>query len=224
MHFYLWLMEKEFWINRWKENQIGFHQMKANPYLIKYLDQLKASGSHVFFPLCGKSGDMIYAAEHGFTVSGVELSSIACDSFFKENKIDVRIKIEDSFAVYRGGPFTIYCGDFFHLSESNMANISSVFDRASLIALPSEMRRKYASHMTSILPANSEILLVTMEYPKGEMNGPPFSVSSEEVFSLYESTHDIKMLEEIDAMAENPNLKDRGVTSMYDRVFLLTEK
>ena len=59
------------------------------------------------------------------------------------------------------------------------------YDRAALIALPPEMRERYAGHLQAVLPTRSLGLLVTIDYPQAEMAGPPFAVPDEEVRGYY---------------------------------------
>lgn len=47
-----------------------------------------AQGSRVFVPLCGKSLDMIWLAQQGHEVIGVELSPVAVEDFFRENGLN----------------------------------------------------------------------------------------------------------------------------------------
>ncbi len=42
-------------------------------------------GSRVFVPLCGKSQDMLWLAQQGHEVIGVELSPVAVAGLFREN-------------------------------------------------------------------------------------------------------------------------------------------
>jgi thiopurine S-methyltransferase len=47
-------MEKDFWLERWEREEIGFHQNEVNPYLRQYWQELHlARDSVVFVPLCG---------------------------------------------------------------------------------------------------------------------------------------------------------------------------
>ena len=79
-------MKKEFWLERWERQEIGFHQSEINPYLCQYWNEVHAAReSEVFVPLCGKSRDMLWLRKQGHTVLGVELSAIAAQAFFKEN-------------------------------------------------------------------------------------------------------------------------------------------
>ena len=52
-------MDANFWLEKWKDNNIAFHNSEANPLLIRYFKQLfLAEGSRLFLPLCGKTLDI----------------------------------------------------------------------------------------------------------------------------------------------------------------------
>jgi thiopurine S-methyltransferase len=67
-------------------------------------------------------------------------------------------------------------------------------------------------------------LLITMEYPQEQMQGPPFSVRESEVQALYDNNFNVECVETLDVLAENPRFKERGLTEMIERTFLLTRK
>src|SRR5665647_3863458 len=79
-------MEKDFWLERWEQEQTGFHQNEINPYLRQHWQHLAGNGP-VFVPLCGKSLDMLWLRKQGLDVVGVELSPIAVEAFFEENAL-----------------------------------------------------------------------------------------------------------------------------------------
>ena len=86
-------MDAGFWHQRWVSEQIGFHQEQINPYLQRFWPALALQpGNTVFVPLCGKSRDMLWLAEQGFGVLGVEVSPLAVEAFFAENE-GVRIRV-----------------------------------------------------------------------------------------------------------------------------------
>lgn len=218
-------MKRDFWIERWEQGQIGFHQDQINGYLTRHWDKLKASsGCKVLVPLCGKSKDMLWLAEQGHKVLGVELSQLAVDAFFDENDIAVSQFENPSFKISESDNISLWCGDFFNINDEHVKGIDCVYDRASLIALPPEMREKYAQHMIKLLPGGSRVLLVTMEYPQNEMSGPPFSVVSGEVENLYQDAFAIEKLEEVDILAMNPQFKERGLSQLIEKSYLMTKK
>lgn len=216
-------MEKDFWLERWEREEIGFHQNEVNPYLCEFWPELNlARGSMVFVPLCGKSQDMQWLHDQGHQVLGVELSAIATQAFFKENGYTPEHINKGKFDCYEANGIRISCGDFFDLSRNDLAKVSAVYDRASLIALPPEMRVRYVRHLVSILPPATQILLITVYYPQQEMQGPPFSVSSDEVEVHFRGYAEVRLLAQPDVLEQNPRFKQRGLSRLQENIFKVT--
>ena len=179
-------MEREFWISRWNDNQIGFHQENYNRMLCKYWPSLGVQrGAQVLVPLCGKSKDMLWLAEAGHRVLGNEFSELAVESFFYENDMPQANKQITTPGVRAFGAFKIKIGDFFDTNSQDTEDIAAVYDRAALVALPPQLRREYASHLRKILPSGCQILLVSLEYEKGKIDPPPYTVLADEIDELY---------------------------------------
>lgn len=218
-------MEPDFWQQRWRENLIGFHQEETNRYLHLYWSRLNApAGSRIFVPLCGKSLDMRWLTHEGYTVLGVEISPLAVESFFQENALKPVVREAGPFSVYSTQGIEIYCGDFFNLQPEHLSGVTGVFDRASLIALPPAMRERYALHLQHILPADVAILLVTLEYPQDEMDGPPFSVHEGDVREYYARRFTIEVLSDTNILAKEPRFAERGLSSLHEKAYLMTPK
>ncbi len=216
-------MKKEFWLERWERSEIGFHQDEINPFLLRYWPELNHSGEgEVFVPLCGKSLDMVWLHQQGCTVLGVELSAIAVQDFFRESGHAPAHAKRGNFESCEADGIRILCGDFFDLTREDLAKVNAVYDRASLVALPPDMRERYARHLVNILPPATRILLITFDYPQAEMDGPPFSVSVKEVEALYGQYAEVRLLAQQDALAQNPRFEQRGVSRMDENIFLLT--
>ncbi len=210
------------WQERWQTNKIGFHQEKVNSRLIKYWGQLSPQkDTEVFVPLCGKTRDMIWLNEAGCKVIGIELSEIACRDFFIENKLKFTESRNGKFTAFTGESIQLLQGDFFDLTPGDLEDTTCVFDRASLIALPPKLRKQYVEHMARILPANSKTLLISMAYDQSKMNGPPYSVTEEEVRELYSSAFDLQVISQSSGPDIVGNLKDRGLDTLEETVYLL---
>src|SRR3954447_18699858 len=96
-------MEREFWLDRWRSDQIGFHQARVNDRLQRFWPALGiARDAGGFVPLCGKSRDMVWLAERGHSVLGAELSSIAVEAFFAETATPHSRRQQGSFVAYEG--------------------------------------------------------------------------------------------------------------------------
>lgn len=218
-------MKKDYWLARWEREEIGFHQDEISPYLRQYWGKLQlAPGSEVFVPLCGKSRDMLWLREQGHPVLGVEWSTMAVQAFFKENGYTPHHVTGKKFDCYDGNGIRILCGDFFDLGKDDLAKASAVYDRASLVALPPEMRERYVRHLLSILPPATQILLVTFDYAQLEMEGPPFAVSPGEVEALYQGYAEIRLLKQLDILAQEPRFRKRGLSRLQESIFLLTPR
>ena len=216
-------MDADYWCERWAKSETGFHQNEINPHLQRFWPAINlAPGSRVFVPLCGKSRDMLWLRGQGHEVVGVEICPLAVEAFFAESGLQASVTKHGAFSIYQTEGLRLYCGDFFQMTSEDMAGVSAVFDRASLIALPPSMRSVYAAHMQSILASGVNTLLVTFDYLQHEMHGPPFSVKEPEVRALYETTGEVRLLFSADILDKEPRFRDRGVTQLQEKIFLVT--
>lgn len=218
-------MEKNFWLERWQQGLIGFHQEQVNPYLVQTWPKLGAKvGDKVLVPLCGKSKDMVWLHQQGMQVGGIELSAMAIDAFCVENQVQARQDTWRTFSCWRAPGYELLCGDFFNVMPADTHDYRFVYDRASLIALPPEMRQKYAKHLGDIVVPGSKVLLVTMEYPQHEMHGPPFSVHEDEVRDLYSPGFSIEKVSRVDVLSDSPRFRERGLSEMIETTYIMIRK
>jgi thiopurine S-methyltransferase len=215
-------MNTEFWLEIWEKNKIGFHQQEINSHLKSYWQHLNATKHcRVLVPLCGKTRDMLWLCGQGHHVLGVEISSLAVRDFFTENSLNPKIVQQDNFCRWEADGLVILQGDFFNINRDQVRDIGFVFDRASLVALPVELRQQYVQHLKSILPDNVKTLLVTFDYEQKEMNGPPFSVSENEIRDLYQDDHEIILLCKEDVLDKYPQLQAQGLKRLQEKIYLL---
>jgi thiopurine S-methyltransferase len=209
------LRDRENWLSRWREGRIGFHQDSPSPLLVECWGRVGApEGSTVFVPLAGKSVDMPWLAEHGHDVFGVELAELAVEQFFAEQGLEAEIAQTPKGALWRSGPITLLCGDVFVLDAQDLAGCEAFFDRAAIIALPPGLRRRYAREVYSQLPRGCVGLMVTLEYPEHEKQGPPFSVREAEVRDLFEPDWNVDVLVRRDILAYQASWRNEGVTAL----------
>ena len=217
-------MNPDFWHQRWHDNQIGFHQAAPTPLLLKHWPSLDVpAGAKVFVPLAGKSLDMPWFAAQGHRVLGVELSELAVAQFFAENGLRPEIRDTHYGRHYEAGGIELILGDAFGLDADLLRDCDAVFDRAALIALPPELRRRYANELYAKLPAGCRGLLITLEYPQAERDGPPFSVPGNEVRALYGRDWDIDLLERRPIPPEHPGFVS-GVSRLDTAAYALRRR
>jgi thiopurine S-methyltransferase len=193
-------MDANFWHQRWKLNEIAFHEREANPFLVKYFDLLCLSkGSRVFLPLCGKTPAIHWLLSNGYCVAGSELSEIAVKQLFSELAIEPNITAIEQIRCYGADNIDIFLGDIFDLSRSVLGRVDAIYDRAALVALPETMRNRYAEHLMEITNRAPQ-LLICLDYDQSLLDGPPFSVTDEEVHRHYEDVYDLTLLASVDVV------------------------
>jgi hypothetical protein len=147
-------MDPDFWHSRWTAGQIGFHEGTPNAHLVAHVAVLGAS-RRVLVPLCGKSEDLVFLADHGHQVVGVELVESAVQAFFAEHGVTPLVSKEGSLTRYAAENITLLVGDFFATTPALLGPVDALYDRAALIALPAPMRSAYAKHVRALLPPGS---------------------------------------------------------------------
>ncbi len=218
-------MQAGFWLQRWREGRTHFHQEKVAPLLQKYWPALAlAAGSQVLVPLAGKSLDMLWLAEQGHRVLGVELSQLAVEQFFSENQLQATTRNSTYGVHYTAGNIEIICGDIFDLDAALLSNCVGVYDRAALIALPTPMRTRYVQHVYGQLAQAYRGLLITLDYPQEQTDGPPFAVADDEVQALYGAHSQALIVERRDILDKEPRFSERGVTRLDSVVYRLQGK
>lgn len=227
-------MHASFWHQRWQEQRIGFHKDKINSYLSKHWPKLNIpEKSRILVPLCGKSLDLCYFPQHGLKVLGNELSTMAVQDFYTEQQLNASKTVicdensatgQHQMTLWQSDNIDIICADFFDLKKQQLSDIKAVYDRAALVALPADMRKKYVRKMLEILPKNISMLLLTLDYNQNEKQGPPFSVTQDEVFELYEPYFTIELLEVSEIEPQQRSPRSQNMSYFNERVFFLQSK
>ncbi|MEM4988317.1 thiopurine S-methyltransferase [Collimonas sp. H4R21] len=188
-------MEASFWHEKWKRGEINFHQSEANPLLTVHFEKLNlAKGSRVFLPLCGKTHDIAWLLASGYRVAGAELSGQAINELFKELGLAPTISEAGKLTRYSADDIDIWVGDIFDVSAEYLGPINAIYDRAALVALPADMRKRYASHLMQITGAAPQ-LLISYVYDQSKIDGPPFSVTEDEVRQHYGAAYQLMPVE-----------------------------
>ena len=228
-------MQQDFWLERWQKGETGFHQEQLNPYLAYFYGDKgvpieKRQLLKVFVPLCGKSVDMLWLAQNGYQVLGIECSEIAVKAFFETQNLEYQVVEGKSFSLYVSAAkesqarIEILQGDFFDLMPGDLEGVTDIYDRESMIALPEAMRLDYFKKMMELQDEGMRSLLITLTYPQQEMNGPPFSVTEDEINDLYSDQFRIDKLLGKDILAEEPRFQQRGLSALYETAYKLTRK
>jgi len=218
-------MHHEFWHERWRTGQIGFHQAEVHPFLARWWPRLGLPvGARVYVPLCGKSLDMPWLAALGHTVVGSELSALAIRDFYAEQGLQPSSTAADGFRRHVAGPYELLEGDALELTPELLGPVDAAYDRAALVALPPDLRVLYARVQAKLLPGGASVLLVSFEYPQEMKGGPPFSVDAAEIRALFEPAFEVQEIERVDVLAASPRFAELGIPALYETAFLMRRK
>ncbi len=187
-------MDENFWHERWKKNEIPFHESEANKHLVNNFSKLQIKEkSRVFIPLCGKTLDIGWLLSRGYRVVGAELSEFAINELFKQLEVNPIIKDTGSLKCYSAPNIDIFVGNIFELTIEDIGLVDAIYDRGAYVALPKEVRSQYSHHMKDITK-NAPQLLIAYEYNQDLMKGPPFSIPPKELENNYNDAYEITNL------------------------------
>lgn len=213
-------MKAEFWLNKWKLNEIGFHQEATNEGLQKHWPSVRApAGGAVLVPLCGKSLDMCWLAKQGYRVVGIELSSLACEAFFAGLGLEPRIDKSGTLLRMTAGPYCLLQGDFFAVTMADIGPIDTFYDRAALAAMPPDMQPAYAGQLIRLLPPGAAGLVNCLEYPSGVMEGPPFSIGEARLRQLLWPRCRVERCASKQVATLGTALQERGVAELTETAY-----
>lgn len=212
-------MEANFWHSRWEENNIGFHLPQPNPKLVQYFNKLDLKkNDRILVPLCGKTIDIAWLLAKGMRVVGVELSPLAIEQLFAELKVTPKKSAQGKLIHYSAPQLDIFVGDIFDLSHEVLGDVDAIYDRAAIVALPDDLRTRYAAHLIKIAPKANQ-LVISYEYDQSLIAGPPFSVTPKYIQTYYQTNYKISELVRLDV--------EGGLKGLYpaqEAVWLLQRK
>tara|TARA_Y100000768_G_scaffold381206_1_gene359507 strand:+ start:13758 stop:14399 length:642 start_codon:yes stop_codon:yes gene_type:complete len=211
-------VKEEFWMEKWNREDIGFHQQAPNSYLQEFGTQFFEAGKTVLVPLCGASIDMKWLKDQGLNIVGVELSEKATQWFFETHNLELKITELDGFKIYESENIKIYTGDIFTFKDWD--NIDYVYDRASIVALPKDMREQYVSLINKNL-SHTSIFMISFSFDNEEL-GPPFSVDSEKIKRYFSDLFEIERVKEV--RTENPPIHGGVLPYIKDSLYFLNPK
>ena len=199
-----------YWKKRWMDNKIGWQRVAVHKFLVKYVHELTGGRTNlrVFVPLCGKSIDMLWLAERGHNIVGVEVVKQPIESFFEENNLSFsveKVKLAaavDPVDVYKSveKKITIFCCDLFLLSEEDVGGrFDAIWDRGSLSAMQPAVDnrgKRYTAKIHSLLAADGNCMVEShLYYGVDRGKNTPASISDELRNEIYGENFVLKELE-----------------------------
>ena len=169
-------LNKEYWDNRYTENQTAWDASEITTPLKEYFDQLTDKNIKIMIPGAGNAYEAEYLFNQGF--SDVTVVDISRNPL---NNLQSRVP---------GFPSgNLICEDFFKHEGSYQLIIEQTF----FCALDPAQRKSYVQKMASLLVPGGKLVgvLFNCEFE----GGPPFGGNKQEYLSLFQPFFKIKTFE-----------------------------
>ncbi|WP_104381102.1 methyltransferase [Sphingobacterium sp. HMA12] len=170
-------LDKEYWDNRYKNQETGWDIGYASPAIITYAATVIPKDSSILIPGCGNAHEARALLEQGF--ENITLLDIAPTLVDQVQKAFGKIP-----------QLQIICQDFFQHEQQ----YDYILEQTFFCALDPALRKSYSSKIASLLRPRGILagLLFNREFPS---EGPPFGGNKAEYQQLFHSTFDILKME-----------------------------
>lgn len=170
-------LNKNYWEERYQNNEIGWDTGTITTPLQEYIDQIENKNLKILIPGAGNGYEYEYLINKGFTnVFVIDIAKKPLENIksrmanYDENQL-----IED---------------DFFNHNQTYDIIIEQTF----FCALQPSLRQQYAEKAHSLLNPNGKIVGLLFQFPLTKI-GPPFGGSIKEYQNLFSTKFEIKTLE-----------------------------
>ncbi|KAK4191242.1 thiol methyltransferase [Podospora australis] len=168
------------WQNSYTPWDRGTYSQALSDYLTSPSSPFPPSGKKALVPGCGRGYDVLLLSSLGFDVVGLDFSSTSLDKA-KENQLTAG---KEGVGLKEKRTVTWVQGDFFgddFLKEVGVERFDLIFDYTFFVALPPDMRPRWAKRMSELL-SRPEGRLICLEWPLRRdpaAGGPPWGVTAE---------------------------------------------
>jgi len=182
--------EQKAWNSLWTESNTFWDIGRAHPFLPLLLERVQKKNkvnmldTHVYVPGCGRGHEAAYMASLGTKVTAIDYSPAAIKA------------AKNSYADVPG--LTFHVADAFYTPPEEMETVDIIVDRAMLCAIEPSQRVKYLTACAQRLK-NEGFFLSVAFHEVLVPNGPPFTISHEELLTIAGKYFDILHCESVQA-------------------------
>jgi SAM-dependent methyltransferase len=176
-------MNKNYWEQRWQQNQTGWDLQQVSPPLAAYIDHIKPTYAHqpVLVPGCGSGYEALYLLDAGFSnITMLDISAAAISKM--ENMLNTHV------SDWRQR-LHLACGDFF----THIGSYHLILEQTFFCALDPKLRLAYAQKMHELLAPSG--VLAGVLFNRDFEGGPPFGGNTAEYSQLFKELFTIEILE-----------------------------
>jgi methyl halide transferase len=170
-------LNKEYWENRYQNNEIGWDVGAITTPIKDYFDQISDKSLKILIPGAGNSYEFEYLINSGF-------ENVAVLDFARNPLENIKKRLPSV------ADEQLIASDFFE--HNNQYDI--IIEQTFFCALEPQLRKKYVAKMTSLLQPKGKLIGLLFQFPLTQV-GPPFGGSKEEYLQLFQNDFTIKKLE-----------------------------
>lgn len=210
--------EDKFWHQAWEDGRTRFHLSEYNTNLVKFFPSYSFKQKNsCLVPLCGKTLDMHFLADHFENVVGVDIVKMPLEQFFSDHQINSHEEPKNK--SINGRNITLYERDFLNDNLAELKQFDFIYDRASLVAIEPKLRPKYVQQIKNFFHQDTILHLATFER-EIHGGGPPYDLTPDEVREYF-NDFNIEML-----IDESRDFEDRegNLHKTFQKVFKIKKR
>lgn len=185
--------EQSDWQKHYDDNDLAWDLGEvANPFIRLWEDKILKPGT-LIVPGCGQGHEVVYFAERGLQVTGVDYSPGA-EKLLRDSLSNKNLNAQ---VLHR---------DFFELDETHNQAYDNMLEQTFFCAIHPDQRPAYVATVSRILKPDG--LLFGLFYETGEEGGPPFNTTEADIQNHFAAAFDIERLEKCSFSSEKRQGKE----------------
>lgn len=170
----------EDWQGHYDRGELMWDIEQVSPPFAHLWEERKLTPGKAIIPGCGRGHEVVYFAERGFDVTGVDFT-VGAVTHLQHALTEKKLNAD------------VVHGDFFHLDASHDNRYDMMFEQTFFSAIAPSHRPLYVETSTRILKKGG--LLAALFYETGESGGPPFNTTREDILQYFQTLFVIEYLE-----------------------------
>lgn len=168
------------WQKHYDEDDLQWDIGEVSPAILQLVKENKIPPGKAIVPGCGQGHEVVFLAENGFQVTGVDFAEGA-------------VKLLRHSLEAKSLPGQVLQRNFFELEAEHDACYDLLLEQTFFCAIEPNDRPKYVATANRILKPGA--LLAGLFYQTGEEGGPPFNTTQEDIIEHFSEMFEIETLE-----------------------------
>jgi len=184
---------REDWQDHYDSNDLGWDLGQVAPPFVELREKGKLPLGKVLVPGCGRGHEVIFLAENGFEVTGIDFSEGAVTylgNALKKRNLKGRVLHQD----------------FFSLDDTHDGVYDLVIEQTFFCAISPRQRQDYVLKVSRMLKPGG--MLVGLFYHTDKQGGPPYNTTREDIETHFSEKFEIQELDKTALSSEQRKGKE----------------